>query len=219
MSKRRECNISHCGRPNQPGSGATIVAGGLKIAPAVLYLSQECLDDMNPEPANQAATPLDAAGAFARQLGSVLGARRLTLATAESCTGGLVGALITAVPGSSTYYVGGVIGYANEAKMALLGVSPAILAEHGAVSAAAARAMALGVRDRLDADLAVSVTGVAGPGGGTAQKPVGLVYIGLVWAHDVAVRHHRFQGDRAAIRAAAASTALEWVLEAARRVG
>jgi nicotinamide-nucleotide amidase len=102
-----------------------------------------------------------------------------TLATAESCTGGLVAQLITAIPGVSAHYLGGVVSYANEAKTAMLGVPPELIREHGAVSAEVAAAMAQGALERFGSDLAISTTGVAGPGGGTAEKPVGLVYLGL----------------------------------------
>lgn len=114
-----------------------------------------------------------------RQLAAALLARYLTLATAESCTGGLIGGTLTAVPGSSAWYLGGVVAYDNRIKTALLGVPPDTLAHHGAVSPQTARAMAQGILDRTGADLAVSVTGIAGPTGGTPKKPVGLVYIGL----------------------------------------
>src|SRR5262249_42711202 len=100
-----------------------------------------------------------------------------TLATAESCTGGLVAARLTSVPGSSDVVLGSIVAYANAVKETELGVPPAVLAEQGAVSAEAAAAMAAGVRERLEADVGVSVTGIAGPGGGTPGKPVGLVYI------------------------------------------
>jgi PncC family amidohydrolase len=114
------------------------------------------------------------------EVGELLRAKRLTLATAESCTGGLLGHLITNVPGSSAYFLGGVVAYSNEAKERLLGVRHETLMEEGAVSAAVALEMARGARALFGADLALSTTGIAGPGGGTPQKPVGLVYIALV---------------------------------------
>jgi PncC family amidohydrolase len=139
-------------------------------------------------------------------------ARGWRLATAESCTGGLIAHWLTAVPGSSTVYSGGVVAYANEAKTALLGVPAALIARHGAVSAAVAEAMAAGALERLGADVAVSTTGIAGPSGGTAGKPVGLVHIGL------AVRQGRcrsqachFDGSRQAVQIAAGQAALEMI--------
>jgi nicotinamide-nucleotide amidase len=120
----------------------------------------------------------------------------LTLATAESCTGGLIGCRITDVSGSSECYLGGVVSYSNETKMELLGVDRLILEQSGAVSREVAEAMAVGVRRRLGADIGVSATGIAGPGGGSEGKPVGLVYIGLARDDDVSVTEHRFGQDR-----------------------
>lgn len=137
----------------------------------------------------------------------------VTIATAESCTGGLVGDALTDVPGSSASYLGGVVAYGDAAKAALLGVPRAILAAHGAVSAQAARAMAVGARSALGADVAVAITGIAGPGGGTAEKPVGLAYVAVADARGVEVRRHGWTGDRAANKAASAAAALE-LLEA-----
>jgi PncC family amidohydrolase len=139
---------------------------------------------------------------------------RLKIAAAESCTGGLVGHRITSIAGSSDYFQGSVVTYSNEAKMALLGVPEAILSSVGAVSAECARAMAEGARRIFAADLAVSTTGIAGPGGATARKPVGLVYIGLSTAGESKVEEHHFAGDRTAVIAAAAERALELVLSA-----
>jgi nicotinamide-nucleotide amidase len=149
----------------------------------------------------------------ARALDAALADRHLTLGTAESCTGGLIGALITAVPGSSAWYRGGVVAYANELKVDLLGVRPETLAADGAVSAATAGEMASGARIRLRVDLAVSVTGIAGPAGGSDDKPVGLVFIGLATPRGVRVSRHVFPGDRDAVRAAAAARALAGCLE------
>jgi nicotinamide-nucleotide amidase len=141
--------------------------------------------------------------------GGLLAERGLTLATAESCTGGLLGKLVTDVPGSSSYYLGGVVSYSNELKTRLLGVPPTVLAEKGAVSEETAIAMAQGARDRLGADIALSVTGIAGPGGGTAEKPVGLVYLGLADATGATVRRYRLFSSREDIRTRAAYTALD----------
>ncbi len=138
--------------------------------------------------------------------------RGLSVATAESCTGGLVAHLITNVPGSSGYFRGGVVSYADEAKRLLLDVGADLLAAHGAVSAQVARAMAVGARARLGADLAVSVTGVAGPEGGTAAKPVGLVYIAVADDGGVEVRRFVWSGDRAANKEASSRAAIELLL-------
>src|SRR6185503_8177082 len=126
--------------------------------------------------------------------------RGLTLGTAESCTGGLVAARLTSVPGSSEVFCGGVVAYANAVKASELGVPEAVLREHGAVSAEAAAAMAAGARARLGVDVAVSVTGIAGPGGGTPDKPVGLVFLQAEGPDGSLTRRLDLPGDRAAIR-------------------
>ena len=141
--------------------------------------------------------------------------RGLSLAVAESCTGGSLAAAITERPGVSSFFLGGVVSYANEVKESLLGVPDAVLAEHGAVSEPTARAMAEGVRTRLDADVGVSITGVAGPGGGSAEKPVGLVFIGVSGPRGTTVRREVWPGSRSEIREAAVQAALELALEAA----
>jgi PncC family amidohydrolase len=130
------------------------------------------------------------------------------LATAESCTGGGVAARITSVAGASEYFLGGIVAYANDAKVKLLGVSPDTLATQGAVSAACAREMAEGARRALGSDLAVSTTGIAGPGGATARKPVGLVYIALAGPNGVQAEEFHFPGGRAVITDAATEVAL-----------
>ena len=145
---------------------------------------------------------------LATTIGDLLRARGWRLAVAESCTGGLLGHLITDVAGSSDYFVGGVIAYSNAAKMELLGVRPETLAQHGAVSAETAREMAAGVRRLLGADVALSVTGIAGPGGGTPDKPVGLVFIALDAVNGQVCRRFVWDGDRAANKAASAGAAL-----------
>jgi len=137
------------------------------------------------------------------------------LATAESCTGGAIAAALTDVAGSSDVFERGFVVYSNEAKTELLGVPAALIAKHGAVSAEVASAMAEGALARSPADVVVSVTGIAGPGGGTPAKPVGLVYIGCAGrAGAVSVERHVFAGDRAAVRAATVKRALELLLAA-----
>ncbi len=157
--------------------------------------------------------------ALAERLQGICVPRGLTVATAESCTGGLIAEAITSVPGSSGYFLGAIVAYADAVKEGALGVPAAVLAAHGAVSAQVALAMASGVRERLGATLAVSVTGVAGPNGGSAAKPVGLTYIGLASKQGSEVRKFVFAADRAGNRNAAAIAALEWLVETAERSG
>jgi nicotinamide-nucleotide amidase len=144
-------------------------------------------------------------------------ARGWHLATAESCTGGLVVAALTAIAGSSDVVERSFVAYSNDAKMELLGVSAETIAAHGAVSAQTVAAMARGVIARAPVDLAVSITGVVGPGGGTPQKPVGLVYLGIARKDGGArVERRIFNGDRTAVREAALVLALELLQEEAR---
>ena len=135
-----------------------------------------------------------------------------TLATAESCTGGMIGAYITAVPGSSAVYKGGIISYTNEIKQNLLGVDKTLLEKEGAVSAPVAKAMAEGARRALRADIAVSVTGLAGPGGDDYGNPVGTVYIGYADEKGEEVFRFLFSGDREAVRNQATEAALQILL-------
>ena len=154
--------------------------------------------------------------ALASHLGALLLRRRWTVATAESCTGGLVAGAITDVAGSSGWFERGFVTYSNEAKMEMLGVSERTLAVHGAVSEATAREMVTGALRNGTAMLAVAVTGIAGPGGGTPTKPVGLVW--LAWGHRdgaIAARAEQLAGDRAAIRVATVRIALEGLVERA----
>jgi len=132
----------------------------------------------------------------------------LTLATAESCTGGLVGARLTEIAGASDVYLGGVVAYANRVKRGSLGVPEDVLARHGAVSEQTARALAAGVRAALGADVGIAVTGVAGPGGGSKEKPVGLVHVAAEGPDGATAREFRFPGDREEIRERAAVMAL-----------
>lgn len=147
------------------------------------------------------------------QIGDVLAERGLTLAVAESCTAGLLGHLITSVSGSSTYFRGGVISYSDEAKERVLGVPHDILVEHGAVSKETAIAMAQGARHLLGTDIALSVTGIAGPTGGTPDKPVGLVYISLAAERVDVWQKHVWQGDRAENKQSSAEAALKLLLK------
>ncbi len=131
-----------------------------------------------------------------------------TVAVAESCTGGGLGARLTARPGSSAYVLGGVISYSDDVKRDVLGVNRELLRRHGAVSAPVAEGMAAGARRLVGSDWALSVTGVAGPGGGTPQKPVGLVFIGLAGPDGVCSEEHRLRGDRERVRESSAALAL-----------
>lgn len=153
--------------------------------------------------------------ALAERLQGICVGRGVTVATAESCTGGLIAEAITSVPGSSAYFLGGIVSYADAVKEAVLGVPDSVLAAHGAVSAQVALAMASGARERLRATVAVSATGIAGPDGGSEAKPVGLTYVGLAWGGGSDVRKFVFGGDRAANRDAAAMAALEWLIATA----
>lgn len=158
-------------------------------------------------------------------LGNLLTARDETLAVAESLTGGLVGSRVTDVPGASAYFDRGYVTYAYDAKRELLGVSRESLDEAGAVSAAVAGEMAAGARDRADTTWAVATTGIAGPGGGTDAKPVGLVYVGVAyaapWGSEASfVRTNRvvLDGDRQAIKRGAVDTALGTLADTVREV-
>ena len=150
---------------------------------------------------------------LAEQVLAAARAHGLKVATAESCTGGLVAGALTAIAGSSDVVERGFVTYSNEAKAEMLGVNPRLIEIHGAVSAETAEAMAKGALAHARADLAVAVTGIAGPGGGSAQKPVGLVYFGIASASDVSVVEARF-GDigRDAVRAESVRQALRLLL-------
>jgi nicotinamide-nucleotide amidase len=137
------------------------------------------------------------------------------VATAESCTGGLVAHAITQVSGSSGYLAGGVVAYSDAVKIAQLGVPQGVLDAHGAVSAQVARAMAEGARDLFAVDMAVSITGIAGPDGGTAAKPVGLTYLAVAGPAGTDVRRVVWSGDRGANKLSSAALALEMLLTAA----
>ncbi len=151
---------------------------------------------------------------LASVVGKLLRERGWMLSTAESCTGGLIGARLTQTAGSSNWYRGGVITYSNALKEGLLGVPAELLARHGAVSAEVARAMALGTVERLGADIAVSATGIAGPGGGSKEKPVGTVYLGLCTHGTANAQRCHFRGSRQQIQEQTAQTAMDMVRRA-----
>lgn len=144
-------------------------------------------------------------------VGDLLREKGLTLSLAESCTGGLIGNLVTNVPGSSEYFLGGVVAYSNQAKQALLGVSAETLERDGAVSEQTVREMASGARGKFETDLAVSVSGIAGPEGGSPEKPVGTVCIGLAAQDGVFSGRYRFWGTREQVKLNSAMMALDWV--------
>ena len=151
--------------------------------------------------------------ASVQDLLEALAARKLTLAVAEGDTGGLLLERLTAVPGSSSVILGGVVAYADDLKRAVLGVSSVVLSERGAVSAEVAEAMAAGVRRVARADVGVATTGIAGPGGATPSKPVGLAYVAASLGEQTLVREHRWSGDRASNRAASVDAAIDLTLE------
>lgn len=146
-------------------------------------------------------------------IGQRLSSQGRTLATAESCTGGLIAHRITNVPGASAYFLGGLVAYSNAVKVEALGVARADLDAHGAVSEPVAREMAEGVRTRFGADLAIGVTGIAGPTGGTAEKPVGLVFISVASEGKTWVARHVFPGSREEVKRQAAENALQLLWE------
>ena len=148
-----------------------------------------------------------------KRLGERLASLGKTLALAESCTGGLIAHRVTNVPGSSAFFLGGVVAYSNEAKMKLLGVEESALAEWGAVSEAVACQMAAGACRRFGADLAAGVTGIAGPTGGTPEKPVGLVYVAVAWEGEAAATRFEFEGTRLVIKEQTAEQALRLLWE------
>lgn len=157
---------------------------------------------------------------LAEQLGQLLLEKNWTVTTAESCTGGLVAAAITEVAGSSAWFDQGVVSYANTAKAQLLGVEPAMLDEYGAVSEKVVLAMAAGARAASGADIAVAISGVAGPGGGSDSKPVGTVWV--AWAMDIHAAQasvFTFDGDRAAVREAALLEALHGTIRRIKKAG
>jgi PncC family amidohydrolase len=162
------------------------------------------------------AVAVDGLVALAGKVGIALHDRGLTLGTAESCTGGLVGHVLTEVPGSSAWYLGGAVVYSDALKRRLAGVPDELLATHGAVSAEVAEALAVGIRDRLAVDVGIAVTGIAGPTGATPTKPVGLAYVAVADAAGTVVERHVWDGDRSANKRASADAVLRQLL---RRLG
>jgi nicotinamide-nucleotide amidase len=152
---------------------------------------------------------------LARQVGDALAVRGWMLATAESCTGGWVAKVVTDVAGSSGWFERGYVTYTNRSKQEMLGVRGATLDEYGAVSGQTVQEMALGARDRAGADISVAISGIAGPGGGSAEKPVGTIWIAWATQAGVHTQRYLFDGDREAVRRQAMEEALRGVLELA----
>jgi nicotinamide-nucleotide amidase len=150
---------------------------------------------------------------LAEETGRLLKSRGLTIATAESCTGGKLGDMITEVPGSSDYFLGGIVSYSNQAKLELLGVDKGILDSKGAVSEEVALQMAEGARRKLHADIGVGITGIAGPTGGTVTKPIGLVYIAVSSEKKAVCTRNLFSDSRSDVKTRSAEKALEMVNE------
>ena len=150
---------------------------------------------------------------LSREIGDLLRQKKMTLGAVESATGGLISHAITNIAGSSDYFQGSVTSYSNEIKMKLIGVSAETLEKHGAVSAEVAEEMAAGGRKLLGVDICIADTGIAGPGGATADKPVGLFYLGLADSHSTSSRRHLFSGDRGQNKQNAAEAALMWLRE------
>jgi PncC family amidohydrolase len=170
----------------------------------------------NPEPRTQNTTQHSSLiTQDSTALGDLLRARGLTLAVAESCTGGGLADAITDIPGSSDYFLGGVVSYSNSAKERLLGVARETLTAHGAVSEPVARQMAEGVRSLFRSDLAAGITGIVGPGGGSAEKPVGVVYIAVASPRGTEVRRYLWDRDRTGNKALSVNAALEMLIAAA----
>ncbi len=144
-------------------------------------------------------------------IGKMLADRGLTISVAESCTGGLIGSIITDVPGSSRYFLGGVIAYSNQSKLEILNVSSGTIAEHGAVSDQTVLEMAGGIKRLFNSHLGLAVTGIAGPEGGSREKPVGTVFIGLAAEDRIFTAGHRFHGTREEIKQETARMALDYL--------
>ena len=192
--------------PNFPENHLTLTVRGPKS-----QALEATLEEVTRDLAAQAGDAYIGAATLEENVGQLLRARRFTLAVAESCSGGLICHRITNVPGSSDYFLGGLVTYSNQAKIDLLQVPSATLQAHGAVSASTARAMAQGAAARFHADLAVAVTGIAGPAGGSPDKPVGTVFMGLASPQGVKTRHCLFYGSREEIKILTAQTTLDWL--------
>ena len=139
-----------------------------------------------------------------KRIGNIMRKAGITLSAAESCTGGMVGMLLTSVPGSSEWFAGGIIAYSNSFKTTVLGISSSLIETEGAVSRETAVAMAAGIRKLTGSDISISVTGIAGPGGGSSEKPVGTVWMAVCSSHSVSAEMKRFAGDRDVVRRKAA---------------
>lgn len=192
--------------PNFPENHLTLTIRGPK--PQAL---EAALDELTRHLAAQSGDTYLGSVPLEENVGQLLRERRLTLAVAESCSGGLICHRLTNVAGSSDYFLGGLVTYSNQAKIDLLQVPSATLQAHGAVSAPTAQAMALGAAACFRADLALAVTGIAGPTGGSPEKPVGTVFMGLVSPQGVKTRHCLFYGSREEIKILTAQTALDWL--------
>lgn len=150
---------------------------------------------------------------LAKRIGRMLSKKNFSLSVCESCTGGMLGSIITEIPGSSEYFKGGIIAYSNELKKKIIGVKNKTLKNFGAVSRETAKEMALGLKKLTHSDIGISITGIAGPGGGTKDKPVGLVYIGVILNKKIMVEKNIFTGSRQQIRKKACEKALKLLIQ------
>jgi nicotinamide-nucleotide amidase len=194
--------------PNFPENHLTVL-----VRAGQSFRAERMLDQAEAEIENRLGNTIVARNdqSLEEVVGELLANKKMTLAVAESCSGGLIGHRITSVPGSSAYFEGGVIAYSNRAKMDWLGVSRALLSRYGAVSEKTVLAMARGILEKSKADIGLAVTGIAGPGGGTSEKPVGTVWIALASSKGTEARPYLFGGRRQQIKALTAYTALDWV--------
>jgi len=192
-------------RASFPEISTRVVVRGADAAARLECIATRVRERLGPWAIGEGAVTME------QVVGEALRARGLTLGLAESCTGGLIGHRVTNVPGSSAYFRGGIEAYSNDVKTRLLGVSPATLARHGAVSEETARAMAAGARTALGVDVAVATTGIAGPDGGTPEKPVGLVCFAIATAEGTRSSRHQLWGDRGWVKILASQIALDIV--------